>query len=121
MVTLRILLVENDAVIASLLAEMLQSIGHKVCGIEATEMGAVTAAAQHKPDLMIVDMHLAEGSGTSAMERISRIQFVPHLFISGKRPLVAPGNAELLRKPFREAELAAAIARVMRVPAGVQP
>lgn len=121
MKALRIVVIEDDATIGWLLAETLIGMGHEVCAVETTEGGAVAAAARHGPDLMIVDMHLAEGSGVSAMERISRVRLVPHLFISGNDPPAAPGNAELLRKPFREAELAAAIARVLAAPVAAQP
>ena len=35
---LRILLVDDDAMIGTLLAELLDEMGHVVCGIEATEL-----------------------------------------------------------------------------------
>ena len=106
----RVLLVEDDVMIGPLLAETLdRSLGYEVCGIEATEAGAVAAAARHRPDLMIVDVDLAEGTGTAAMERITRIGPIPHLFMSGlPRRTAAPGEV-LLLKPFREADLVRAI------------
>lgn len=42
------------------------------CAIGATETGAVTAAARHKPDLMSVDAHLGHGSGLAAVDTIIR-------------------------------------------------
>ena len=111
MTAVRILVVEDDAMIGPLLAETLTGLGHEVCGIEATEAGAVAAAARHRPDLMIVDLILAEGTGTAAMERITRATPVPHLFMSGlARPAAMPGKV-LLTKPFREADLVLAIGR----------
>ena len=50
--------VEDDLMIGMLLAEMLEAMGHDVCAIEATEADAVTAVAQYRPDLMIVDAWL---------------------------------------------------------------
>ena len=50
----RVLVVEDDAMIGVLLGEMLEGMGYDVCGIEATEADAVTAAARFRPDLMIV-------------------------------------------------------------------
>lgn len=99
-----------------LLAETLTGMGHDVCAVEATEGAAVAAAARHRPDLLIVDVHLAEGSGISAMERITRAGPVPHLFISGHGPHTALLRGEVLRKPFREAGLAAAIGRALGTP-----
>jgi len=69
---LNVLVVEDDAMIAELLAEVIADLGHVVCGIEATEEGAVAAAARCKPDLMIVDAQLGLGSGVDAVETITR-------------------------------------------------
>ncbi len=113
MTPLSILVVEDDATIGPLLAETLIGLGYEVCGIESTEAGAVAAAARHKPDLMIVDVKLADGSGIAAVERITRAGPVPHVFISGDSwPAAAPGEV-LLTKPFREAELVRAIGRAL--------
>src|SRR5690348_16349921 len=79
---MRVIVVEDDAVIGTLLAEMLAGMGYDVCAIEATESDAVSAAARCKPDLMIVDIGLGEGSGISAMDTIHRTRPVPHVFVS---------------------------------------
>ena len=109
----RILLVEDDAMIGPLLAETLTGLGYEVCGIEATEAGAVAAAARHRPDLMIVDVNLAEGTGIAAMGRINRAAPVPHLFMSGRAKQAAMPGSVLLTKPFREADLVRAIGRAL--------
>ena len=49
MTALRVLVVEDDALIGALLAEMLAGMGHDVCGIEATEAAAVSAEARCRP------------------------------------------------------------------------
>jgi CheY-like chemotaxis protein len=66
MKALRVLLIEDNALIAVLLAEQLAEMGHDVCATAATEADAVTAASRYKPDLMIVDAGLGGGSGVSA-------------------------------------------------------
>ncbi len=58
MTALRVLVVEDEAIIAMLFADLLVAMGHEVCAIEATEAGAVAAAVRCRPDLMIVDAHL---------------------------------------------------------------
>jgi len=108
---LSILLVEDDALIGSLLAEMLAALGHGTAGIQTTEEGAVAAVARSKPDLMIVDLRLAKGNGIAAVERITCAGPIPHVFMSGLGPLAAPPGAVVLTKPFREADLIRAIAR----------
>ena len=58
---LRILVVEDDAVIGGLLAETLEDLGYVVCAVETNAANAVAAAARHHPDLMIVDVGLGLG------------------------------------------------------------
>ncbi len=110
--SLRILIVEDQAVIAMLLAEVLGGMGHDVCGIAYTEAEAVAAAARHDPDLMIVDARLGEGSGVSAVSQILRVKFVPHIFITGDLAGVSAlrSDATVLEKPFAEFDLVQAIA-----------
>jgi DNA-binding NtrC family response regulator len=112
---LRILVVEDDAMIAMLLADMFAAMGHDVCAIEATEAGAVAAALRCRPDLMIVDARLGDGSGISAMEEILRIGFVPHVFISGDILSVRAlkPDAVAIQKPFDESDLVRAIRRAL--------
>jgi CheY-like chemotaxis protein len=111
MKALRVLVIEDDALIAMLLAELLAGMGHDVYATAATEAEAVIAAALYRPDLMIVDAGLGRGSGVSAVEEILRAGPVAHVFISGDagRVHARKPDAVVVRKPFREAELARAI------------
>ena len=54
-------LVEDDALIAILLAELLAGMGHDVCATAATQAEAVIAATRYGTDLMIVDEGLGRG------------------------------------------------------------
>ncbi|HEY9345650.1 MAG TPA: response regulator [Inquilinus sp.] len=111
MAALRILLVEDEAIIAILLAEVLAGMGHEVCAIAATEEDAVVAAFRRRPDLMIVDVRLGDGSGVSAVETILRAGPVPHVCVSGdpSRVQALRRSAVVMQKPFQEADLARAI------------
>ena len=107
----RILIVEDEAIIGMLLSEVLAGMGHDVCEVVASEAEAITAAAKHLPDLLIVDAGLASGDGLSAVDAILATRFVPHVFTTGnalKVRLLRP-DAVVLEKPFHEAELADAI------------
>jgi CheY-like chemotaxis protein len=117
MKVLHVLLVEDDAIIGELLAEMLEEIGYHVCAIATTEADAVTAAARYRPDLIIADARLGNGSGVSAVEEILRTGHVPHLFISGNvsRVKTLRPDAVALRKPFDKAELMRAIQRALDI------
>jgi DNA-binding response OmpR family regulator len=83
MSALHVLVVEDDAVISMLLAEVLTGMGHDVCAIASTEADAVAAAVRYRPDLMIVEARLGDGSGVPAVEEMLRIGFVPHGFVTG--------------------------------------
>lgn len=101
--------------IGELLADMLRDMGYDVCALEATEANAIAAAARCKPNLMIVDAQLSDGSGIAAVETILRTGFVPHLFMSGNIAKVRaqrPG-AVVLEKPFHEAAFMGAIQRAL--------
>ena len=109
--SLRILVLEDDAIIGMLLAEMLEEMGHEVCAIEATESRAISAASRCKPELMIVDGRLRNGSGISAVDKICLAEPIPHLFLSGDVSGVRAlrPDAIVVQKPFRERDLAKAI------------
>jgi two-component system, response regulator PdtaR len=111
MKALRVLVIEDDTLIAMLLADQLADMGHDVCGTAATEGEAVVAAAHYRPDLMIVDAGLGRGSGVAAVEEICRAGPLAHVFISGdaERVRLRRPDAVVVRKPFRRAELARAI------------
>jgi CheY-like chemotaxis protein len=108
---LRVLVVEDDALVGLLLAETLGEMGYEVCGIAATEAEAVSAAAIQKPDLMIVDARLGAGSGLTAMDEILLTGYIPHLFVSGNIAKVRAQkpDAMMLQKPYRDTELARAM------------
>jgi CheY-like chemotaxis protein len=110
---LSILLVEDDAMIGAVLAEMLADLGYETGAIQATEEGAVAAAERRRPDLMIVDLKLAAGTGAAAVERITRVGSIPHVFMSGLGQSAARPGDVLLTKPSRETDLIRAIARAL--------
>jgi len=118
MKALRVLVVEDEMLIGMLLADMLGAMGYDVCAVEATEADAVAAAARCRPDLMIVDVRLRDGSGVSAVEEILRNRWVPHVFISGETSAIQalrPG-AIAIQKPFRDMDLNRAIQRALDAP-----
>lgn len=110
-----ILVVDDHRLIAELLAEMLEELGHKVCGIASTEEAAVAAAAELRPGLIIIDAGLGRGCGLAAMAEILRLDYVPHIFMSGDiRALAASQpNAVLLAKPFHCDDLQRGIHRAI--------
>ena len=116
MTPLRILIAEDDAMIAMLLSDLLVSMGHEVCAVTDTETGTVAAALRHKPDLMIFDEGLRDGSGMAAVAEIALTGFIPHIFATGDRyqVLKAEPKAIVLQKPFDVKTLVNAIERALQ-------
>jgi two-component system, response regulator PdtaR len=112
---LRIMVVEDDALIGILLTEMLEEMGHSVCAVAYTETEAVAAALCCKPDLMLVDARLRHGSGLSAVTEILRFGYIPHIFVTGDTAEVQRlrPDAVIIDKPFREKDLTAGIRRAL--------
>lgn len=113
---IRILLAEDEPLISIFFAELLVEMGHEVCAIETTEDAVVEAAARLKPDLLIVDRHLKEGSGIVAVDRILRERWVPSIFMTGDRLVrqEVRANAIILQKPFLDADVVEAINAAMQ-------
>lgn len=111
----RVLIVEDDFVLAEDLHQRLLGAGHDVVGLAARAEEALEIAERTAPDLAIVDIHL-EG----ALDGISVGQFlhergvaVIHLTARFDRALIEARGyaADLLAKPVSDRDLFAAIAR----------
>jgi CheY-like chemotaxis protein len=120
---LGIVVAEDNVLIAMDLEGVLIGMGHKVLAIAQTQSEAVAAALRCRPDLMIVDGELAEGSGIDAMREILARGFVAHFYITGD-PLRMAGlapDAVVVAKPFTLNDLSSGIARARRGVIAVSP
>jgi CheY-like chemotaxis protein len=111
MKSLRILVIEDDDMVAAVLTELLETQGHTICAIAATEGEAVADALELFPEMMIVEVHLREGSGLEAVDRIQRRRSVAHVFVCGDAPRIRalrPG-ATVIQKPYFEHDLTRAL------------
>jgi CheY-like chemotaxis protein len=116
MAKLRVMIVEDNALIADLLGELIEALGHEVCATECSESGAVAAARQFKPDLMIVDVHLQDGTGIGAVETILAASHIPHIFVTGDAQAVRmlKPEATVVQKPYFELDLVLAISSALK-------
>jgi two-component system, response regulator PdtaR len=112
---LRILVIEDDPLIAMLVADTLTGMGHSICAIARNEKEAVSAASKHCPDLMIVDARLGRESGIVAVNEIIKTCYIPHVFVTGDKHgvMALRPDAIVVEKPFLLPELTAAIDRAM--------
>ena len=100
---LKILIVEDDFQLASTLKYLVEdNPRYRVIATAEDADGAIAAADDHDPDLVLLDLHLARGStGFSVAARLTG-QGIPCLFVSGKAPRFPMPDLALgcLMKPF---------------------
>ena len=113
---MRILIVEDEQIIAADLAGRLAQMGHEVVGIASEGQEAVDLARQVKPELVLMDVKLeGEMTGTEAARTIQEqtgagIVFVtafPNVLLRQPPQLSNPGIC--LGKPFSRIQLEAAL------------
>jgi DNA-binding response OmpR family regulator len=108
---LRIMIVEDEAIIGLLLGDLLSDMGHDVCAIAATAVEAVAAASVHHPELMIVDVNLAGQSGIAVVDAIQALMPTMCIFVSGDDHILATlaARGEVLAKPYQPWQIERAI------------
>jgi two-component system, response regulator PdtaR len=80
---MRVLIVEDEAIIALDLAMLVADFGHTVCGIAHSASGAIQQAAFQAPDLVLMDIRLANGSsGIDAAREIHARYGLRCIFLS---------------------------------------
>jgi DNA-binding response OmpR family regulator len=100
---LNILIVEDDHQLAVTLKYLVEdNPRYRVIAMTEDAEGAVAAAEEHDPDLVLLDLHLANATtGFSVAVRLNDLG-VPCLFVSGKAPRFPMPDLALgcLMKPF---------------------
>jgi two-component system, OmpR family, alkaline phosphatase synthesis response regulator PhoP len=110
----RILIIEDDADITKVLRFELEESGFIV--LNATDgVSGLTAAREHGPDLVILDLGLPDLDGAEIARRIRKTSDIPIIIltamdaISSKVSLLEGGADDYLTKPFEPAELVARV------------
>ncbi|MFW2544629.1 response regulator [Primorskyibacter sp. 2E107] len=115
----RVMIIEDEAIIAVDLEAITAEMGHKVTGVARTESAAVDLAARETPDLILSDIQLADNSsGIDAVNRILKdVPNTPVIFITAfpERLLTGEGPepAFLISKPYTEDQVRSAISQAM--------
>lgn len=106
---LKILVVEDDLMIADMAEEILVDAGYEVCGIARTVTEGVALARQHKPDLALIDLRLADGGlGTSIAAQLVPFGSLGILYATGNMAqviLTATDGHACISKPYRSLDL----------------
>ena len=80
---MRVLIVEDDAIIAMHLALLVTELGHEVCATAVSAAGAIAQATAHNPEVVLMDIRLAQGSsGIDAAKDLHAGQGLRCIFLS---------------------------------------
>ncbi|HJT07627.1 MAG TPA: response regulator [Stellaceae bacterium] len=112
---LRVLVVEDEALIAMMLEDMLAGLGCVVVGPIARLAPAVSAAHQHELDCALLDVNL-NGEAVLPVADALEQRRIPFLFVTGYGAVGADqrfAERPLVRKPFKRDEIAQALARLI--------
>ena len=104
---LKVLIVEDDLMLADFSEEILVERGYQVCGIARTVTEAVALARRSKPDLVILDLRLADGGlGTEVAAQLLQLGRPGILYVTGNMSQVALTDGDAcLAKPYRSGDL----------------
>jgi two-component system, response regulator PdtaR len=118
-----ILIVEDEALIASYIEEVLGESGFRVAGIAASGPEALSLAAENSPDLALVDIRLTGPiDGIQLACQLRETFAVPAIFLSGLLDDATTERARsahplgFLPKPFLPSQVFNAIQRALDLP-----
>ncbi|MDX1671136.1 MAG: response regulator [Balneolaceae bacterium] len=105
-VTKRVLIVEDEAILAMTVEQMIRKMGHEVVDKVSSGEEAVTAAIEQKPDLILMDIRLrGKMNGIEAVSKIRKQMQIPVIYLTGNTDYFKMAEDEpfeltgVLRKP----------------------
>jgi DNA-binding response OmpR family regulator len=115
---LKVLIAEDDLMIADLIEDCLIAAGYETCGIARTVTEGIALAWLHRPDLAIIDMRLADGGlGTDIVRILHEGPRIGILYASGNIDQVialADGDA-CIAKPYHTIDILHALRIVEQI------
>jgi len=120
---LRVLIAEDDLMIAGLLEDVLIASGYEVTGCAASVDEAVLLGELHKPDLAVLDFRLARGGrGPEIARRLNSKGKFGVLYATGDNARIckltlADGEASIT-KPYRPEDLVRGLEIVREIATG---
>ena len=114
----RVLVIEDEALIASHLESIIAEAGHRVVANATTAAQARILFEREQPNLVLSDVQLADGSsGIDAVDAIAQLSDVPVIFITAFPEMLLTGErpepAFLIGKPFRDESVRTAISQAL--------
>jgi CheY-like chemotaxis protein len=101
----RVMIIEDEPIIAMDLENLVAELGHKVVAVASTKDEAVAKAYSERPGLVLADINLGEGgSGIDAVSEILSAFDIPVIFITAYPEKLLTGERPeptyLIAKPF---------------------
>ena len=114
----RVMIIEDEPIIAMDIETIVRDLGHDVTGVAVTRDEAVALAMEDRPGLVLADIQLADdSSGIDAVKDILAEFEVPVIFITAfpERLLTGerPEPTFLITKPFQRSTVKAAISQAL--------
>jgi DNA-binding response OmpR family regulator len=106
---LKVMIAEDDLLIADMAEETLTGHGYEVCGIGRNVTDSLALASRHKPDLAILDVRLADGDmGTQIAAALADRRTLGILYVTGNAAALEQTSVHghaCLEKPYRSGDL----------------
>lgn len=114
--SMNILVVEDESIVAKDIQVCLRKLGYEVVGVESTGEKAIETANDTKPDLVMMDIMLkGDMSGIEAAESIRKAHDIPVIFLTAYTDKDTVNKAKetepygYIIKPFKEIDIQTAI------------
>lgn len=128
MSNIKLLIVEDEMIIANDMKMMLEASGYEVCGIAKSVEKAIIILSEHKPDLVLIDINLSKGNeGIELAQYIRTNSPVPFIFCTSYSDTKTVSLAKevhpaaYLVKPFNKEDLFVAIEIALVNYSGMKP
>jgi two-component sensor histidine kinase len=116
---LKVMIAEDDLLMADLLEDVLIESGYEVCGIARTVEEGIELNQRHKPDLAVLDLRLANGGlGTDIAAGLHRGDRPGVLYATGnvgQLGLTRADGEACLGKPYRPEDVIRALKIVQQI------
>jgi CheY-like chemotaxis protein len=116
----RIVLVEDERIVALALKHELTALGFEVVALASTAVDAVAATVKHQPDVILMDIMIdGDVDGIEAARQIAKMCSIPIVYLTGeadaatqKRALHSPTIFGYLLKPIHANQLAEVLGKL---------
>ncbi|MCK2052831.1 response regulator [Methylobacterium sp. 37f] len=123
-VPLRILVVEDEALIALELECLLDDLGHVIVGVAGSSVEAIALGQSTAPDVAFVDIHLVDGpTGVDVARALSADPHTTVVFMTANAKRIPDdfaGAVGVIAKPYSERVVAGALRYVADRRAGLK-